>query len=193
MQSLTTSLSGVQAHAQEFQGFLLERRADGEHGKARGRILSRLHDVSDKRSQVLEQSPERLDGQSFLGHVKTGLLLGRRRGDGGTHDVRACLFGSFPVFFRKQKRRQLLFHLPFRVIRQHAQEDVAFDPVGKTVIDRPDLEIHGLEAPEGPFHRGERLVGLDALFRGHHALGKRGADHIEPVERRLVLNLSRVG
>ena len=27
------------------------------------------------------------------------------------------------------------------------------------MIDRPDLEIHGLEAPEGPFHMGEPLVG----------------------------------
>ena len=77
MQSLTTSLSGVQAHAQEFQGFLLERRAGREHGEALGCLLSGLHDVLDKRSQVFDQPSEGLDGQSLLGHMKAGLLLGR--------------------------------------------------------------------------------------------------------------------
>ena len=70
MQSLTTPASDVRAHAQEFQGFLLERRAFCQHGKACGLVLSRLHHISDQRSQVFEQPSERLNGQSFLGRVR---------------------------------------------------------------------------------------------------------------------------
>ncbi len=44
-------------------------------------------------------------------------------------DVLALFLRPFPILLREQERRQLLFHLPFHVVRQQAQEDMAFDPV----------------------------------------------------------------
>jgi hypothetical protein len=29
------------------------------------------------------------------------------------------------------------------------------DPIGQSVIHRPDVQIDGLDAAEGPFHEGE--------------------------------------
>src|SRR5271157_2222572 len=89
----------------------------------------------------------------------------------------------------EEERRQLLAHMPFDVIGEHAQEDVGAHSVLVPVTDRTDIEIDGLHAAEGAFDAGQILVGLNGFF-GIEMLGRyAGSDDIDAVEARLVLNL----
>ena len=64
---------------------------------------------------------------------------------------------AFRVIFGKKYRSQTLLHVPFHVIGQHAQEDVADDSRGPVVVDGPYFEVHGLDAPEGLLYSAEPL------------------------------------
>ena len=48
-----------------------------------------------------------------------------------------------------EQRRQALAHVPFEVVGQHAHKHVGTHAIGQPVIDRPDLEVDGLDAAEG--------------------------------------------
>jgi len=71
--------------------------------------------------------------------------------------------------------------VPLYIIGKHAQEHVGADAVGEPVMDRPDLEIDGLDAAEGPFHSGERFVAAHraGIIKGFRR--QAGAHDIEAV------------
>jgi len=45
--------------------------------------------------------------------------------------------------------------VPFHVVGEHAQEDVGPNPGFGAVEDGADLEVHGLQAAEGPLQIAE--------------------------------------
>src|SRR5271166_6482912 len=44
---------------------------------------------------------------------------------------------------------QALAHVPFEIIGEHAEEDVGAHAVFEPVVDRPDMEVDGLDRPDG--------------------------------------------
>jgi hypothetical protein len=42
--------------------------------------------------------------------------------------------------------------MPFQVIGEHAKKHMGTHAIGQPVIDRPDLEIDGLDAAESALH-----------------------------------------
>ena len=53
--------------------------------------------------------------------------------------------------------------MPFDMAGEQAQKDVGAHPRGEPVVDRPDVQIDGLQAAEGALDVGEALVGADQL------------------------------
>ena len=68
---------------------------------------------------------------------------------------------------------------------EHAQEDMGAHPRGEPVVDRPDVQIDGLQAAEGALDAGEALVGADHVIGGQSFVLDTGADDIKAVEPRL--------
>ena len=58
-------------------------------------------------------------------------------------------------------------------------------PVVDRLVDRPDVQIDGLQAAEGALDAGEALVGADHAVGGQDFVLDIGADDIEAVEPRL--------
>ncbi len=88
--------------------------------------------------------------------------------------------GAFGILVVEQHGLQFLAHVPFDVVGEHAQEDMG--PGLGAVVDGTDLQIHGLQAAEGPFHRTQPLVGAHRAGTVELALRQAGADHVEAVE-----------
>jgi hypothetical protein len=49
--------------------------------------------------------------------------------------------------------------VPFDMAGEHAQKDMRAHPRGEPVVDRPDVQIDGLQAAEGALDAGEALIG----------------------------------
>jgi len=85
--------------------------------------------------------------------------------------------------------------VPDEIIGEHGKKDVGADAVvglqptglsrGEAMMDRPDLEIDGLDRAEGALHPRERLVGEDRGRGVEQVCGHIGARHVEAVQRRL--------
>ena len=90
--------------------------------------------------------------------------------------------GGLLVGVVEQHRRQALTHVPFEIVGQHAEEDMRAHAIGQPVIDRPDLEIDGLDAAERPLHQGEGFV---AAHRGRvveRLGGQAGAHDVDAID-----------
>ena len=107
---------------------------------------------------------------------------------GRCHDGCAYGFGTLAVLVVEQHGPELLAHVPFHVVGQHAQHDVGADSLGAALEDRADLQVYGLEAAEGPLHRTEAFVGAHATVGIEFGLRHAGAHHVQPIERRLSSN-----
>ena len=82
--------------------------------------------------------------------------------------------------------------MPLHVVGEHAQQDVSPHALFPAMVDGADLEIHGLETAEGALDRGQSLVGAHCIL-GVYALALQiGADHVDPVQRRLGLDAGLV-
>jgi hypothetical protein len=68
---------------------------------------------------------------------------------------------------------------------EHAQKDMSAHPRGEPVVDRPDVQIDGLQAAEGALDAGEALIGADDIVGGQGFVLDIGADDVEAVEPRL--------
>ena len=68
------------------------------------------------------------------------------------------------------------------------RKDVSADPILQMVVNGSDLQIDTLTAAEGPFGDGQPLVGSHRLFGIHLLAGQVGANHIDPVQCRLLLD-----
>ena len=99
--------------------------------------------------------------QALIGALAGGFAACRlgalRRGDDGA----ALGLAGRLVVIVEQDRGERLAHVPFQIVGQHAQHDMGAHPMAATMMDRPNLEIDGLEAAEGPLDLGELLVGPD--------------------------------
>ena len=95
--------------------------------------------------QIGEKGSEAVDREAVAGSAG-GLL-----GDGGAgalgfgDDAGALRFGGLLVAVVVEHRRQALAHMPFQVVGEHANKDVAAHAIGQPVIDRPDLEVDRLD------------------------------------------------
>ena len=151
------------AHAQELKGPLLQGGRGRRHVEGRIAPGRRLEPDAGPRGEMLQQvgkAPNRQAlGRASGGRLASGLGgWGRRR-----HDRWAC--GRAVIV--EQKGLPGRTHGPFDIIGQHAQQNMGADTMGPTMIDGPNLQVHGLEATKGALHRGPALVGPDGLIRIH--------------------------
>ncbi len=72
--------------------------------------------------------------------------------------------GALPVVVLEQDWRQALAHVPFHVVRKHAQEHVGADMVLRVDVHRSDPQPRGLHRDERALHARERLVRLHRGF-----------------------------
>src|SRR5271165_5606518 len=132
------------------------------------------------------QSVKELKGKKAVLGPTGGLLGNGGRGAlGFGDDTGAQRFGGMLVGVVVEHGRQALAHVPFQVVCEHAQKHVGAHTLGQPVIDRPDLEIDGLDAAEGALHQAEGFV---AAHRGgvvERSGGQAGAHDIDAVEGRL--------
>ena len=141
------------------------------------------HGVAGDGGEVGEQGAEAVDGQAVGGALGCGLALGGVGAlglgdDGGSGGLRGGL-----VVIVEQDGLERLAHVPFEIVGEHAQEHVGAHAVGTAMMDRPDLEIDGLDASKGAFDLGEIFVGPDGRG-GVERLGLEvGAQHIDAIER----------
>ena len=78
--------------------------------------------------------------------------------------------------------------MPDHVIGEHAQEDVGAHPSGETVVDRADVEVHGLQGAEGALDLGQALIGGDNGGCIERFSRDAGSQHIKTVEGRFLLD-----
>ena len=101
------------------------------------------------------------------------------------HRRRVLCPSSRPVVVVEQQRRQLLAHVPFQVIGQHAQQHMRPHTCCRPVEHRAQFQIHGFHAAEGALDPGEALVGAHGRG-GIGLLGRQaGAHDVNAVELRL--------
>src|ERR1700761_3130991 len=81
--------------------------------------------------------------------------------------------------------------MPLHVVSEHAEEDVSSDATGEPVMDRPQLEIQGLEAAKGSFDIAQLLVAANHLATGKNFFSNVGANDVNSVE--LLFPLDTVG
>ena len=72
---------------------------------------------------------------------------------------------------------------------EHAKENVCAHARLEMMMDGPDLEIHGLERAERPFHRAQSLVVAHGIAAAHRPLEDARTDDIDAIERRFGSNL----
>src|ERR1700745_476645 len=89
----------------------------------------------------------------------------------------------------EQQRRQSVSQMPLDVVGKHAQENMGAHSFWGPVADWPDFEIDGLQTAEGALHPRQILVGLDGLVGVEIGGRDIGANDIDAVETRLVLDL----
>jgi len=61
----------------------------------------------------------------------------------------------------------MLLHVPLQVIGQHAEKDMTADTFIILVINRTNLQLHGLQIAKGALHKGQALIGVYD-FHGIH-------------------------
>jgi hypothetical protein len=63
----------------------------------------------------------------------------------------------------EQDGLERLAHVPFEIVGEHAQQHMGAHTASATMMDRPDLEIDGLEAAERPEQKLQSKAGyIDA-------------------------------
>ena len=82
-----------------------------------------------------------------------------------------CRAGGFVIRFIVEHRREFFPHVMFDVEPEHAQEHMGAHTIGVPVMDRPDMQVDGLQAAERPLHLGQALVGGDCRRTSWSAAG----------------------
>ena len=157
----------------------------GEHGEG-GVAVGHPHGVGGQGAEVGEQGSEAVHGQVVFGALSGGLGACGGRAPGLLDHRGALSFGGGRVVVVEQERLEGLAHVPLDVVGEHAQQDVGAHPVGAAVVDRPYLQVDGLEGPKGALDLRQVLVGAHGLC-GIEVFGLDvGTDDVEPVELLLV-------
>ena len=141
--------------SQQIEGTLLQRRGAGgllEGGGMDGRGLA---GVANDRGEVCQQGAEAVHGQPVSGSLALGLGSGRRgrlrRGD----DRATRFLCPLAIVVVEENRRQIAAHVPLDVVGEHAEKDVAAYPVLEAVMNRADLQIHGLDRAKRALDGGQ--------------------------------------
>src|SRR5678816_1994033 len=69
-------------------------------------------------------------------------------------------------------------HVPFQVVGEHAEKDMRAHAIGEPVIDRPHVQINGLDAAEGALDLAERFVAAYGCRIVQHVGRQAGAHYI---------------
>src|SRR5208282_974512 len=144
--------------AQEVGGFFLDvcrpcGDCEGEVGREGGR-----DGVFGDGGEVVKQGVEAVDGETIVGSAG-GLL-----GEGGGRSLSLCdralaeRLGGLLVGVVVEHGGQALAHVPFEIIGEHAEEDVGTHAVFEPVVDRPDMEVDGLDRPDGVLDQTQGFV-----------------------------------
>jgi hypothetical protein len=136
---------------------LLQRgRSRGEGEGALG-VDGGHQGVSGERGEIGKQATEAVHRKAVFGSASGLLGDGGGRALGFGNDAGAQRLGSLLVGVVVEHRGQPLAHVPFEIVRQHTQKHMGAHPVGQPMVDRPDLQIDGLDAAEA---RSTRLKDL---------------------------------
>ena len=100
-----------------------------------------------------------------------GLARCRRRAARGGDHGGALLLGGGRVVVVEEQRCQGSPHVPLDVVGQHAEQHVRSHPVGPPVVERPDLQVHRLEAPKRPLDLRQVLVDPHGLCAASNCSG----------------------
>ncbi len=169
----------VRLAPQQFERPLLQRRqrAQLRHTVLRSRLQPQLQ--RRERRQVCQQVREALQRQVPLQHLSRAVLaLALLRPHRRAHRPRLPFL---PVLVQEQQRRQPLPHVPFQVVRQHADQQVRPHPPLLPVEHRPHRQQR-LQRPEGPLHPRQALVRPHRLGVPQLLLLQARADHVDPVQ-----------
>ena len=144
-------------YAQEVEGFFLDvcrpcGDCEGEVGREGGR-----DGVFGDGGEVVKQGVEAVDGETIVGSACG--LLGEAAGDRSAFATRALAerLGGLLVGVVVEHGGQALAHVPFEIIGEHAEEDVGAHAVFEPVVDRPDMEVEGLDRPDGVLDPGSGI------------------------------------
>ena len=83
-----------------------------------------------------------------------------RRASGRRHRVAGGL-GRLILIGEEQLAPGLL-QMPFDIVGEHTEKDVGADSIAQAMVDRADLQVHGLHRPKRPLDLRERFVMADA-------------------------------
>src|SRR5208283_391798 len=171
--------------AQEVGGFFLDvcrpcGDCEGEGGR---------DGVFGDGGEVVKQGVEAVDGETIVGSAG-GLL-----GEGGGRSLSLCdralaeRLGGLLVGVVVEHGGQALAHVPFEIIGEHAEEDVGTHAVFEPVVDRPDMEVDGLDRPDGVLDQTQGFVAFDGFAVVERGFGQAGAHGVEAVEGGLLGDL----
>jgi hypothetical protein len=146
---------GRHGYADEVESPALERRRHGDLGDAG---TAGEHDrVAGEGAQFAEQGAEAVQGLPVValvpGHLGQGAFGARGRGDG----VGALGRGLVGEAERGPGLSQVLDE----VEGEHADENMCPHPGFCVVVDGPQVQVYGLQAPKASFVEPEVLVGPD--------------------------------
>src|SRR5271165_5328024 len=139
--------------------------------------------------EVVKQGVEAVDGETIVGSAG-GLL-----GEGGGRSLSLCdralaeRLGGLLVGVVVEHGGQALAHVPFEIIGEHAEEDVGTHAVFEPVVDRPDMEVDGLDRPDGVLDQTQGFVAFDGFAVVERGFGQAGAHGVEAVEGGLLGDL----
>ncbi len=144
-----------EAHAHELKGPLLQGGRGRRHVDGHIAPGRRLEPDSGQRGEMLHQVSKAQNWQA----------VGR---------------GTVIVGHSEGTARPLAWAID--IIGQHAQQNMGSHTMGLTMVDGPDLQVHGLEASKGTFHIGQALVGPDGLIRIHDLFRQADPHDIDAVQ-----------
>src|ERR1700719_4379525 len=90
-----------------------------------------------------DEGAQTVDWRSVFSRVGVDFLKRGRRALGRCDRITRCLGGL--IFISEQQRAPRFDQMPLDVVSEHAQEDVRTDPALESVVDRADLQVHGLQ------------------------------------------------
>src|SRR5260370_40398868 len=117
-----------------------------------------------------------MDGQAVLCALGGGLAMSGVGALGGCDDGGSCGGGLGTLMIIEQDGSERLSRVPFEIIGEHAEQYVGADAIGQAMVDRPDLEIDGLDRAEGAFGLAQTLVGPHDIAGSERGLLEIGAD-----------------
>src|SRR5206468_9905264 len=71
---------------------------------------------------------------------------------------------------------------------QHTDQHVGPHPVGRPMANRAHIQVHALEAAKGSLDGSQALIGAYRIFSTQPLGTHRGANHVEPIHARILVD-----